>query len=300
MLIVLLGAAACQPVQPPAAATAEATLPAPTSEPHASATATAQPTETIAPSATATFAPSQTATLQPAVTDARTAPTATLTPHGDPLLPEPCRPASGNRVYIRSEDAFCFSIPERFKIQESAPGHALIVGPALEKSADPIFASLEVTATDVPAGSDLNDLVDEALREFTDFAAWEIGRTPVQVDGEPAVSVEPIPGRLSGRHLYFLHGRNLLQAFLLACRHQVGRGDLSELYKTVTGSFRFLPAPAMPTESATGKSITGRVLWGNDPVPGGRVELRLPDWRTNPNSLIMKTVGGRYRRVRAG
>ena len=280
-LVVLIGVTACQPLQSPAPATPEAIAPAPTSALRPSAPATAQPTATVAPATTAT--------LQPTAT-AQSAPTATLTPHGDPLLPEPCRPASGNRVYIRSEDAFCFSIPERFKIQESAPGHALIVGPALEKSADPIFASLDVTATEVPAGSDLNDLVDEALREFTDFAAWKIVRTPTQVDGEPAVSVEPIPGRLSGRDLFFLHGNTFYRLYFWPVDSKIAQADLSELYKTVTNSFRFLPAPAMPTESATGKHITGRVLWGNDSVPGGRVELHLPDWRTNPNSLIMKTV----------
>ena len=51
------------------------------------------------------------------------------------------------------------------------------------------------------------------------------------------------------------------------------------------------PAPTSELPpSATGKRITGRVLWGNEPVPGGRVELRMPDWRMNPDSLIMKTV----------
>jgi hypothetical protein len=40
--------------------------------------------------------------------------------------------------------------------------------------------------------------------------------------------------------------------------------------------------------TTTGKSVTGRVMWGLAPVPGGRVELRRPDWRTNPDSLIMQ------------
>jgi hypothetical protein len=244
-----------------------------------------QPTANFVSMSTTTLQP--TATTQPAA-PAQPVPTTTLTPHGDPLLPEPCRPASGNRVYIRSEDAFCFSIPERFKIEESVPGHARIVGPALEKSADPIFASLEVTATEVPAGSNLNDLVDEALREFADFAAWKIIRTPTVVDGEPAVSVEPIPGRLSSRHLYFLHEKTFYKLSFWPVDAKLARVDLRELFTTVTDSFRFLPA--VPAEGATGNRITGRVLWGNDPVPSGRVELRLPDWRTNPDSLIMETV----------
>jgi hypothetical protein len=170
------------------------------------------------------------------------------------------------------------------------PGHALIVGPALEKTADPIFASLEVTVTDVPAGSNLGDLVNEALREFVDVTAWEIRRTPTQVGGEAAVIAEPIPGRLSSRHLYFLHGKTFYKLSFWPVGTKLAQADLSELYKSVAGSFRFLPSPAATTDSATGKNITGRVLWGNDPVPGGRVELRLPDWRTNPNSLIMKAV----------
>lgn len=132
--------------------------------------------------------------------------------------------------------------------------------------------------------------MDEALREFADFTAWKIVRTPTQVDGEPAVSVEPILGRLSSRHLYFLHEETFYKLSFWPVDTQLARADRSALFTTVTNSFRFLHAPAAPTESATGKNITGRVLWGNDPVPGGRVELRLPDWRTNPNSLIMKAV----------
>ena len=47
-------------------------------------------------------------------------------------------------------------------------------------------------------------------------------------------------------------------------------------------------AVVQPEPTSTGKSITGRVIWGLAPVPGGRVELRRPDWRTNPDSLIMQ------------
>lgn len=67
------------------------------------------------------------------------------------------------------------------------------------------------------------------------------------------------------------------------------QADLAALYATATDSFRFLPEPATTAAVLTGKRVTGRVLWGLAPVPGGRVELRRPDWRTNPDSLMMKT-----------
>jgi len=227
------------------------------------------------------------AALQPTAEPALE-PTPTQTPHGTPLLPESCWPASGNRVYIRSEDAFCFSIPERFEITESAPGRARIVGPALEKSPDPVRVTLEVTATDVPADRDLTGLVDQALAEFANFTAWEIKRTPAEVDGVPAVVAEPIPGRLSGRALYFLHGRTFYRLYFWPVDSKLAQADLAELYKTATTSFRFLPAPT--TSDVTGKRVTGRVLWGLAPVPAARVELRRPDWRTNPDSLVLRTT----------
>jgi hypothetical protein len=65
MLIVLFGAA-CQPVQPSADATMEATVRAPTSEPHAGTTSIAQPTATFVPTTTTTL--QRTATAQPAAT----------------------------------------------------------------------------------------------------------------------------------------------------------------------------------------------------------------------------------------
>ena len=169
-------------------------------------------------------------------------------------------------------------------------GTARIVGPALEKNPDPIRVSLELAATEVPAGSTLTELVDEALAEFADFTAWEIVRTPTEVDGEPAIMVEPVPGRLSGRALYFLHGSTFYRLYFWPVDVKIAQADLIELYETTTGSFRFLPGSATPTDTQTGKNITGRVLWGNAPVPGGRVELRQPDWRTNPDSLVLKTV----------
>jgi len=247
LIAILCAVAACQPVPPPAVATAAPTAPAATVALQPTATATAQPTATAALTVTAVAQPTTMARLEP---------TPTQTPHGTPLLPEPCRPASGNRVYIRSEDAFCFSFPERFEIAESAPGRARIVGPALEKNPDPIRVSLELTATAAPAGSTLTGLVDEALAEFADFTAWEIKRMPTEVDGEPAVVVEPVPGLLSGRALYFLHDGAFYRLYFWPVDIELAQSDLAELYATTTGTFRFLPESAV---APTGKNITGVV-----------------------------------------
>lgn len=52
-----------------------------------------------------------------------------------------------------------------------------------------------------------------------------------------------------------------------------------------------LPTAAV-TEStgATATSITGRVVWGAEPLPGARVELRTADWRANPDAVLASTV----------
>jgi hypothetical protein len=247
-----------------------------------------QPTAIATPEPVATATSNASATAQPTEV-AQLESTPTFTPPGAPLLPQPCRPATGKRVYIRSEDAFCFSIPERFEIETASPGYARIIGPALEKNPDPIRVTLEVTAKDVPPGSTLNGLVDQALAEFADFTAWKISRTPIEIGGEPATVVEPVPGLLSGRALFFLHGITFYKLCFWPVDVKLAQADLAELYQTATDSFHFLPEPATTGAAPTGKSVTGRVLWGLAPVPGGRVELRRPDWRINPDSLIMWT-----------
>jgi len=71
---------------------------------------------------------------------------------------------------------------------------------------------------------------------------------------------------------------------------EIAYTDLSELYETVTDSLRFVPSTSERADWATGNRVTGRVVWGSEPVPGSRVDLALPDWRTNPNSLVMRAV----------
>ena len=105
---------------------------------------------------------------------------------------------------------------------------------------------MEVTTKTGPASSTLDGSVDEALAEFADFKAWEIKRTPAKVEGEPAIVVEPVPGRLSGRALYFMHGNTFYKLYFWPAGVKLAQADLAELYETVTGSFRFLPAPATP------------------------------------------------------
>lgn len=281
LIAVLMTAAGCRSASFPAAAAVEPPVPTLTVQVLPSATEARQPSATLAPAATAS------ATVPPAPA-AQLEPTPAFTPRGDSSLPEPCRPSSGHRVYTRSEDAFCFSMPERFEVETSSPGYARIAGPALEQNADPIRVTLEITAQDVRTGRTLTGLVDKALAEFADFTAWEIRRIPTEIGGEPAVVVEPIPGLLSGRALYFLHGGAFYKLYFWPVDIELAQSDLVELYETTTGSLHFLSEPAA-SAAATGKSIAGRVVWGLAPVPGGRVELRRPDWRTHPDSPIMKT-----------
>ena len=97
-------------------------------------------------------------------------------------------------------------MPERFEVETSSPGYARIAAPRWSRTPIPSGSRWKSQPQDVQPGSTLTGLVDEALAEFADFTAWEIVRTPTEIGGEPAVVVEPIPGLLSGRALYFLHG----------------------------------------------------------------------------------------------
>ena len=80
-----------------------------------------------------------------------------------------------------------------------------------------------------------------ALAEFADFTAWEIKRAPTEIDGEPAIMVEPVPGRLSGRALHFLHGITFQKLYFWPVDVKVAQADLAELSETVIGSFHYLP-----------------------------------------------------------
>ena len=166
LIAVLMAAAGCRSASFPAAAAVEPPVPTLTVQVQPSATEARQPSATLAPAATAI-------TTVPPAPAAQLEPTPAVTPHGDSSLPEPCRPSNGNRVYTRSEDAFCFSMPERFEVETSSPGYAADRGPraGAERRSHPGHVGNH--GPGCPARQHAERAVDEALAEFADFTAWE-------------------------------------------------------------------------------------------------------------------------------
>jgi hypothetical protein len=257
--------------------------------------ATAAPTPTTAEAA---VAPTPEPTVAPTpAPPATTATDATGAAAGEPgNLPAACVAGEGWAVFTAPDTTYCFAYPERFTVEQLESGILQVAGPPLDESPEPLFAALGVEQAPAPAAT-LAESADALLAEFADFTAWEIERTDITLGSVPALRVEPIPGRGSARWVLAQQGDTLYRLMFWPVDMEPATAELAELYDTVLTSWRFLgsdasaAAPSAPAGAGTNTgTITGAVIWGDDPVPGATVELRQPDWRDNPQPALATTT----------
>lgn len=239
-----------------------------------------------APGAPTSVVPEMTPTPTPAA--AVEATPAIVEPTGPATVPAGCVADAGQALVSRPDDGYCLAYPTRFKVLRDEPEGLSIVGPALDESVEPVMATLTVTVG--AAQGDFAASVQQAMAEHAGFTAWKIERLDVELGGLPAAVFEPVPGRLSGRTLFTQHAGKLYRLDFWPVDIEAAMLDVNELYNSVIASWQFIPA-------APAVSIAGTVLWGEQPVPDATVQLRTPDWRTNPNSIVATTTAdgqGRY------
>jgi len=157
-------------------------------------------------------------------------------------LPESCK-TEKNPVYVNLKFQYCFAYPARFNSSESEDGQPSITGPVLEQSVEPLAASLGIITQKAPAGRSLDQIVIDFAGQFAGSNAPDIVETGFALGAQPAVLLEPVPGRGSSRDILLLHKGLVYHLVFFPSPKEFpqARSDLEELFKTVTKSFAFLP-----------------------------------------------------------
>jgi hypothetical protein len=197
-------------------------------------TAAVTPTEHIA----STLAPT------PANTSA---PENTPIPESTPTTPtqsaqERCAPAAEKSIVTR-EGYFCFAYPADFEFLGSGnPLQAMLLGPALDQSMEPVRAGLFMRAEEIAAGSmTLEDAANRFLAQFAGTGV-EINRSEIIFAGLPAIQLEPVPGREGSRDVLLIHN-NLLYHFTFTPSLEnfpQAQADFERLFNMVDSSFSLL------------------------------------------------------------
>jgi hypothetical protein len=213
----------------------------------------------------------------------------------------------GENAYLNPEDGYCLLFPSTFEKLETANGTISIAGPNLDDSSEPVRVSLSIEVKPLTTNANLARLVDAFLSQgLLQDLPWEIERTTITLDGEPAEVLEDVPGHLSSRLAMVIHNQNLYTLSFHPSDVPDSQQDLELLYSEVVKSFRFIDAAqsaenAHPVQSAAW-SLTDRTisfnydsslaLWvdtltipGTPPPPEGLY----PD--SSPASTIFRLLG---------
>ncbi len=225
---------------------------------------TAQPTATqpeaeqVPPSATIELPAAEPGTIatQPAPTAGAPAGEG---PQGDTVvLPANCY-REGLPTYVDRKNKICFAYPQHFAPGDMNQGQPAIYGPALDKSADPLRATLAIEIRPA-AGRQLPDLLSTYAVETG--TPVETLLSAITLDGEAGKVLDPIHGRPNVRAILVLHNSNLyVLSFAPSLKDtpaseqstvwKQGQKDMEALYEIVTGSFGFLDQPRIASLDST-------------------------------------------------
>lgn len=211
-------------------------------------TSTGTPTvsPTLSPSATATE-PARTATAtQTAVPTMR--PTAAEMEQATLTVPSQCLPEQGERFpYVNHTAGYCLQYPSSFDIADVFPEGAPnvenilgIYGPAHDASLEPLRAGMNVVVVGPADGRTLQQVVDEAVASAGPDA--EITTLPAELDGEPAMILEGMPGRTENRQLLTIHEERVFQLTVYPTGDDFPEvaDEVELVWQTALDSFAFL------------------------------------------------------------
>ncbi len=156
-------------------------------------------------------------------------------------LPQACQ-VPGSGLAAAPAEGYCYAYPLRFRLDKLFD----LYGPLLDPSLEPLQVTLGLTVAPAAQGATLEKVVDQFLADVTtgiDLSTFpKITRTPLQLDGEAAVVVEPVPGYGSARFVFVLHGGSVyrLRFWPVDPSTSASSADLAELYQSVTSSFSFI------------------------------------------------------------
>jgi hypothetical protein len=159
------------------------------------------------------------------------------TPSGS-MLPLNCQ-VTDLKVYISKVDGYCFAYPVRFALLDQPADRLGVIGPAVDDSLEPIHATLTVEVSPTTNGYTLHEQAEFYLKGFSVVDSTTFTWKQIQVGGEPAWLVEPIPVMLSYRIVFVQHNENVYRLLYWPVDVPEAKADLDDLTQTTLGSFTF-------------------------------------------------------------
>jgi hypothetical protein len=141
-------------------------------------------------------------------------------------------------VYVDKAEGYCFAYPLRFTLGDQASDRPAVRGPAVDDSVEPIQATFSVEVAPA-ADLSLREQAEAYLKDFsaTDPAAFTWSQ--LEVGGEAAWMVEPVPAMLAWRIVFVQHNGQIFRLLYWPVDIAEAQADLDELTQTTLGSFAF-------------------------------------------------------------
>jgi hypothetical protein len=170
-------------------------------------------------------------------------------------LPERCH-VWGYDNYVDRANGFCFAYPPLFQAQVNEAGNPVLYGPALDGSVEPLRASLLIEVQVAAENKTLDEIVDGYLAQFDGMNVPPIARTELELDGQPAVMLEVVPGREGSRDLLMLHNGTLFHMMFMPSTRDFpqAKTGVELIYNGVVNSFGLMA----PTEALQNEALTSR------------------------------------------
>ena len=157
------------------------------------------------------------------------------------IVTESCQAADGLSVYTSQTDGYCFAYPSHFELELSKIGQPVVRGPALDKSPDPLRATLVIEAEVAARDKGLAQIVDGYLSQFDGMTVPAIKRTSLTLGGEPAEMLEVVPGREGSREVFALRNGELFHLMFMPSVRDfpAAQADVESLFQAVVKSWKF-------------------------------------------------------------
>jgi hypothetical protein len=156
------------------------------------------------------------------------------------VLPASCQPHDNLSPYLDPGGRYCLLFPSYFRIGDVTMDRAVLYGPPLDPSLEPVMASLGVSVVGPAGGRSLQAVVDAYVAE--NALGQAVTRSEIVLSNEPAIVVEGLPGRTGHWQALAVHGDTVYQLSLAPKDEQFPQaaGDVEAVWGAVSASFTFL------------------------------------------------------------
>lgn len=156
----------------------------------------------------------------------------------DSTLPLSCQVTDLN-VYIDEVDGYCFAYPGQFTLGDQPSDKPDVRGPAVDDSTEPVRATFGVEVTSAEVNKTLREQAEVYLKDFSVVDPATFTWSQIQIDGEEAWRVEPVPAMLAYRIVFVRHNGSIFRLMYWPVDIPAAQSDLNDLTQTTLGSFSF-------------------------------------------------------------